>query len=101
MEWPWEAVGNAASSGRDPGLYINGRSVAFNHVGDRLSFAHVAALGKDALSLMVQREFSATDSDGFSCCQECRHRKVSPPKHTSSCASGALCARYRAARDGK
>jgi hypothetical protein len=101
MEWPWEAVGNAAPSGKEPGLYINGQPRAFKEVGDRLSFAFVAALGKDALTLVLAREFGATDKDGFSCCQECGTRKVSPPKHSSTCASGALCARYRAAREGR
>jgi len=100
MEWPWQAVGNADPSGKDAGLYINGRNVAFHMVGDRLSFAYVAAFGKESLTLTLAREFAATDADGFSCCSECGARKVTPPKHTSMCASGSLCMRFRAAREG-
>jgi hypothetical protein len=101
MGMHWYAVGNGDPSGKPAGLYVNGRLVAFDKVGERLELAKIAALGKDALAIMLAREFSATDKDGYACCPECSARHMSPPKHASMCTSGAVCERYRAERIGE
>lgn len=97
LSQPWEAELQDAP-GHAAGLYINGRLRWRLHVGDPISEVAIAPIAKEALVLLLTREFTATDKDGYACCRECSARKSTPPKHAATCLSGALCESYRKAR---
>jgi len=93
----WEAVLQSTSV-RTTGLYINGRLRWPLRVGDPISEVAITPIAKEALVLLLTREFTGTDKDGYTCCRECSTRKSTPPKHAATCLSGSLCESYRKAR---
>ena len=96
-----ESIGNGDPSGRTPGLYVGGRRI-WGDVGDPIEWYQIAALGKDALTVLLEKEFSVRVEGGGMCCPECgvrRHeRGAEHSEHQLHCASGAICQRVRNTR---
>jgi len=105
MREGWEAVGNDAQD-REAGLYSNSRLVWPLAIGDSIARIQIAALGKTALSLIEDLEWSddsSIDTTGMPCCPACSGIKTaddltqSAPGygHTHDCKLGALCRKIR------
>jgi hypothetical protein len=102
LAWPWEWLGHDRPPWREPGLYVHDVLVWKLEVGESVALRQIAAIGKAALTYVLNREFSVivdrVEGGSNLCCPECGTRKTDPPKHADHCVSGAICQRVRSAR---